>query len=201
MKKSYFFPTLILFLTIFSLNAQGASTKTNQTAGAPNASSAQSATELVVYYSQTGNTDLAAKALAAVLKADIVRLGDARKLDMKEIYDADKYAKIKNNPWPITYSKIDFSKYKRIFIGGPIWYGDATPQLNSFIEKTDFSKKSVVVFFTMGGSGADYAIGNVSSKIKAKGGKITSSFSISCNGKTQKVISEETSQIAARYKQ
>ncbi len=199
MKKTCLIPIVILSLSLFS-NAQGASTKLNQTAGTPKANNARSEANLVVYYSLTENTDLAAKTLAEVLGADIVRLNDTQKLDMKKIYNTSEYAKIKNNIWPITYSKIDFTKYNRIFIGGPIWHGDAAPQLNSFIKKADFNGKTVVVFFTMGGSGADYAIGNISLKIKDKGGKVASSFSIACNGKTHKAISEEARQIAAKYK-
>mgnify|MGYP002621370681 CR=1 FL=1 len=47
----------------------------------------------------------------------------------------------------------NFSEYDTIFIGYPIWYGDAPMIIYSFLESYDFSGKNIVPFCTHGGSG------------------------------------------------
>lgn len=48
---------------------------------------------------------------------------------------------------------IDISKYDTIFIGYPIWWGDVPMIINTFLEKYDFSGKTVIPFCTHEGSG------------------------------------------------
>ena len=43
--------------------------------------------------------------------------------------------------------------YDIVFIGYPIWWGEAPRIVSTFIESYDFSGKTVVTFSTSGGSG------------------------------------------------
>ena len=47
----------------------------------------------------------------------------------------------------------DFSAYKNIFVGYPIWWSEAAWPVNSFVESNDFTGKTVIPFCTSGGSG------------------------------------------------
>lgn len=47
----------------------------------------------------------------------------------------------------------NFAQYDTIFIGYPIWYGDAPMIIYSFLEKYDFGGKKIIPFCTHGGSG------------------------------------------------
>ena len=48
---------------------------------------------------------------------------------------------------------LDLSKYDTIFIGYPIWWGDVPMIINTFLEKYDFSGKTIIPFNTHEGSG------------------------------------------------
>ena len=47
----------------------------------------------------------------------------------------------------------NFFDYDTIFLGYPIWYGDAPMAVYTFLESYDFSGKNIVPFCTHGGSG------------------------------------------------
>lgn len=47
----------------------------------------------------------------------------------------------------------DFDAYDTVFIGYPIWWGDASWVVDGFVSGNDFSGKTVVPFCTSGGSG------------------------------------------------
>ena len=137
---------------------------------------------LVVYYSYTGNTEIVAKALAEDLKADVLKIEDAQTPSKFKAYISGGIAARNEKGWPIKTVNVLLKEYDRVFVGAPIWWGKAAPEINSYIEQTDFKGKSVVVFVTMGGSKADEAINALCTKIEAKGGKIVSSFSVKTGG-------------------
>ena len=47
----------------------------------------------------------------------------------------------------------NFDQYDVIFVGYPIWYGDAPMPVYTFLESYDFSGKTIIPFCTHGGSG------------------------------------------------
>ena len=51
--------------------------------------------------------------------------------------------------------------YDVIFVGHPIWQGDLPPVLLTFLEKYDFSGKTVIPFCTYGGSGPGETAGEI----------------------------------------
>ena len=48
---------------------------------------------------------------------------------------------------------MDLTGYSTIYIGYPIWWGEEPRILCTFVEKYDFTGKTVVPFCTSGGSG------------------------------------------------
>lgn len=56
----------------------------------------------------------------------------------------------------------NMEQYKTVFLGYPIWWGEAPRILNTFVESYDFSEKTIIPFCTSGGSG----IGNSTNKLK-----------------------------------
>lgn len=50
-------------------------------------------------------------------------------------------------------SDLDISAYDTVFIGYPIWWGEAPRIVSTFMESYDFSGKTIVPFCTSGGSG------------------------------------------------
>jgi len=56
---------------------------------------------------------------------------------------------------PAIANKVEnMAQYDTVFVGFPIWWYIAPTIINTFLEQYDFTGKTVVPFFTSGGSGA-----------------------------------------------
>jgi flavodoxin len=149
---------------------------------------------LVVYYSMTGKTRLAAQAITEALNAALVEIEERRPIPMPFVYLSGGFRAVTNRGSRICPVDVDLKRYERIFIGSPIWASRPTPAINSFIYQTDFEDRSVIPFFTMGGDNADKALENITTKIEKSKGKVDGSFAI-----TSHKVSDE--QIMARAKE
>ncbi|MCD7844059.1 MAG: NAD(P)H-dependent oxidoreductase [Clostridiales bacterium] len=114
---------------------------------------------LVAYFSASGVTERAAKALAAAADADLYEIRPA-----VPYTDAD--LDWRNNRSRSTVEMNDLSSrpaladtaaniaaYDTVFLGFPIWWGLAPTVVCTFLESYDFSGKKIVLFATSGGSG------------------------------------------------
>ena len=63
---------------------------------------------------------------------------------------------------PIAGKVENFADYDEVFIGFPIWYGEAPNVVNTFCKEYEWSGKRVYAFATSGGSG----IGKTAEKLK-----------------------------------
>lgn len=124
---------------------------------------------LVAYFSATGNTESVAQKLAEGLGADIYEIvpeipyTDA---DLNYGDSSTRATKEQNDPATrptISGSAESMEKYDVVFIGYPIWWGEAPRIMNTFIESYDFSGKTLVPFCTSGSSG----FGNSDSALKS----------------------------------
>ncbi len=150
---------------------------------------------LVVYYSLTGKTRLAAQAIAEALNATLLEIKETkpRKLGFS-VYLFGGFAAVTNRGSKINPIDVDLKQYERIFIGSPIWAYRPAPAINSFIYQTNFEGRSVIPFFTMGGNNAEGALANITAKIERRQGKVAGSFAI-----TSYELSDE--EITARAKE
>ena len=120
---------------------------------------------LVVYYSRTGeeygvgtitkgNTAIVAEMIAQKTGADIFEIKPVTPYpdsyeECKKIASREKAIKAR----PPFIGDVDISGYDIIFVGYPIWYGDAPQVVYTFLESHDFGGKKIVPFCTSGGSG------------------------------------------------
>ena len=113
---------------------------------------------LVVYFSQTGNTKGVAEKIAAVTGADTYEILAAQPYsddDLDYNNDDSRATKEQNDKSirPETGSeKIDLSAYDTIYLGYPIWWGQAPRIMDTFVESYDFTGKTVIPFCTSGSS-------------------------------------------------
>jgi len=108
---------------------------------------------IIVYYSLSGNTEEAVKAIAEKLNYETLRI-DTVKAMPKSFFariivgggqvDMNKIPEIK----PID---TDLSKYDEIFIGTPIWNGMGVPAINAFLEDEKIRQKVTGLIITSGG--------------------------------------------------
>ncbi len=54
-----------------------------------------------------------------------------------------------------------WSQYDKVFIGYPIWWGDAPRIMDTFVESYDFSGKTVIPLCTSASSGIGSSAGNL----------------------------------------
>ncbi len=64
-------------------------------------------------------------------------------------------------------NSLNIDNYDTIFIGYPIWWGDVPMIINTFLEKYDFSEKTIIPFNTHEGSGNAGTFNSIKSKMKS----------------------------------
>ncbi|MGI6535762.1 MAG: flavodoxin [Eggerthellaceae bacterium] len=165
--------------TAASGSAAGASSDSGSASAAEEGSTAASASAaadssnagkvLVAYYSATGNTQRVAKELASHLDADLFEVTpkDPYTEDDLDWNDDDsRVSQEYNDPSkrdvPLSTTAPDnFDSYDSVFIGYPIWWGDAAWPLNHFAQDNDFSGKKIAAFCTSLSSGIGSSADNV----------------------------------------
>ncbi len=122
---------------------------------------------LVVYFSATGTTEGVAEYIANGLGADIYEIiPEDPYTDADLNYnDNDSRSTIEmNDPdfRPAISGSVDnMEQYDTVFIGYPIWWGEAPRIVSTFMESYDFSGKTIVPFCTSGGSGIGSSADNL----------------------------------------
>jgi flavodoxin len=142
---------------------------------------------LVVYYSLTGKTKLVAEAISDMLGAALVEVEERRPVPWPFVYVSGGFRAMTNRGSRIDPVDVDLNQYERIFVGSPIWASSPTPAINSFICQTNFEGRSIIPFFTMGGTTSEKALANITAKIERSRGKVVGSFAIT----SYKVADEE----------
>jgi len=109
---------------------------------------------LIIYYSLDGNSKFVAKTLAKELKADLLEI-KVEKLKkhskIGKLFWGGMQVVMKKKP-EIVFVKKDFSKYKNLIFGTPVWVGTYASPFNTFFNEFSFNKKNVVLFCCYDGS-------------------------------------------------
>ena len=117
---------------------------------------------LIVYYSLEGNTEYAAKKVAERIGADTLRLipkDEYKDKGFAKFFYGGKSAIMKEVPALETYN-IDLSEYDRVIFGFPVWAGNFTPPLRTFIldQREHLRGKRFSAFACQSGRGGERAI-------------------------------------------
>ncbi len=113
---------------------------------------------LVAYFSASGNTAKAAKALAKAAGADLYEIKPAVPYTGADLNWMDKRSRSsvemndKNSRPALADTDAPVAEHDVIFLGFPIWWYTAPTIINTFLERYDFSGKTIVLFATSGGS-------------------------------------------------
>ena len=114
---------------------------------------------LVAYFSATGTTAKAAKALAKAAGADLYEIRPAEPYTSADLNWMDKGSrssvemKDKKSRPALADTDAPIAGHDVIFLGFPVWWYVAPTILNTFLEAYDFTGKTIVLFATSGGSG------------------------------------------------
>ena len=114
---------------------------------------------LVAYFSASGTTAKAAKALAKASGADLYEIKPAVPYTSTDLNWMDKRSRSsvemndKHSRPALADTDAPVAGYDVIFLGFPIWWYTAPTIINTFLESYDFTGKTIVLFATSGGSG------------------------------------------------
>lgn len=113
---------------------------------------------LVAYFSASGNTAKAAKALAKAAGADLYEIKPAVPYTGADLNWMDKGSRSsvemndRNSRPALADTDAPVAEHDVIFLGFPIWWYTAPTIINTFLERYNFSGKTIVLFATSGGS-------------------------------------------------
>lgn len=128
---------------------------------------AQESKVLVAYFSATNTTKGVAEHIANGLNADIYEIVPEDPYTDADLNYNDNNSRTTiemNDPDArpaISGSVEDMNQYTIVFIGYPIWWGEAPRIISTFVESYDFSGKTIVPFCTSGGSGIGSSVTNL----------------------------------------
>lgn len=114
---------------------------------------------LVAYFSATGSTETVAGYIAEALDADLYEIIPEMPYTSEDLDWTDSASRVNaehEDPAfrpAITGEAADLSEYDTVFLGYPIWWGEAPNILRTFLETNDLSGKTVIPFCTSSSSG------------------------------------------------
>ena len=115
---------------------------------------------LVAYFSATGTTMEAASRLAQAANADLHEIIPEKQYTAADLNWNDKSSRSSvemadKSSRPVIASRVEnMEQYDTVFVGFPIWWYIAPTIINTFLEQYDLAGKTIIPFFTSGGSGA-----------------------------------------------
>lgn len=136
---------------------------------------------LVVYFSRTGdqysvgnitkgNTAIMAEMIADYTGGDLFEIklkNDTYPTEYTPLTEVAKKEKNENARPEIAKDVDNFDAYDTIFVGGPVWWSDLPMAIYTFIEKHNWSNKTVIPFTTHEGSGLSSVPHNLKNATKA----------------------------------
>ncbi len=116
---------------------------------------------LVVYYSASGNTKRVAEYIAEAAGADIFEIVPAEVYTSDDLNWTNSDSRVSREhddeslrDVPLTTTEVEnWGDYDIVFIGYPIWWGNAAWPIDNFVKGNDFTGKTVIPFATSASSG------------------------------------------------
>ena len=119
----------------------------------------QESRTLVVYYSASGTTQAIAEQIAALTGAALYEITPVQSYTPEDLDYSNSGSRSSlemNDPESrpeISGELPDLSGISVLYLGYPIWHGQAPRIMSTFVEGCDFDGVTIIPFFTSGGSG------------------------------------------------
>lgn len=152
--------SIILSVSLAVVMCACAGNKSQQGSQNSNNENMEKKTTLVAYFSATGTTKAAAEKLAQVVDADLHEIQPEQPytdadLDWHNQQSRSSVEMKEKSSRPAIKNKVEnMDQYTTVYIGYPIWWYVAPTIINTFVEQYNLEGKTVIPFFTSGGSGA-----------------------------------------------
>ena len=106
---------------------------------------------LIAYFSYSGNTESAAKALKKKFGYDMIEIRMSRPY-RGNIYEASQKHMFANARPELAIKVPDMSAYDVILLGYPTWWATVPPPVCTFLESANFAGKTILPFSSHGGT-------------------------------------------------
>ena len=145
---------------------------------------------------EKGNTQIIAEYIASEIGADMFHIETVTPYpaSYKECCDAAKQ-ELADKARPEITGNVDLSQYDTVFLGYPIWWGDLPMAVYTFMERYDWSGKTVIPFNTHEGSGT----AGTYDKIAATLSGVTMRDGMAMQGKTAQAFSGSAKQTVREW--
>ena len=161
MKTKKIAAVLLTCIMAIGLMAGCGASNTNQSASNTENTSTGNGKTLVVYYSASGNTKDVAEKIAKITEADLFEIEPVEPYTDDDLDWTDDDSRVSREhddeslrDVELVSTTVDnWDSYDTVYIGYPIWWGEAPRIIDTFMEAYDFSGKTIVPFCTSGGSG------------------------------------------------
>lgn len=113
---------------------------------------------LVAYFSATGRTKEAAEGIAEAIHAELFQIVPAEPYTADDLDYGDEDSRttreVSEDARPAIESEPrNIRQYDVVYLGYPIWWGEAPPIIRTFLDENDLSGMKVVPFCTSGSTG------------------------------------------------
>lgn len=121
---------------------------------------------LVVYFSATGSTERVAKIIKDTAKADIYEIRPKKRYTDADLDWTEESSRVNkehdSGSEPAISGKVsNLSQYDVVYLGYPIWWGEAPNIMHTFLKKHNLSGKTVIPFCTSLESGLGSSAANL----------------------------------------
>lgn len=119
---------------------------------------------LVAYFSCTGTTERVADAIAQAVSGKLYRITPAAAYTSADLNWNNKASRSsvemadETSRPALGGETLNLQDYDVVFLGYPIWWDLCPRPVNTFLEKYDFSGKTVIPFATSGGSSIAHSV-------------------------------------------
>lgn len=115
---------------------------------------------LVAYFSRTGNTRVIARQVQRALGTDLFEIEPSKPYpeDYEETVEQARRERDAGVKPSLKAAVPDFTTYRTVFLGFPIWGTTAPPVIRSFLSSHDWAGKTLRPFITHGGYGLGSSI-------------------------------------------
>lgn len=137
---------------------------------------------LVCYYSRTGHTAEAGRAIAQAVNGREVAVQEYQTRQGPIAFLIAGMQAMTGRESRIQPLDIDWSVYDTVFLGSPVWASSPAPAINSLLKIADLSGKQVYLFATSLSRSGKTVFEGLSAQVEARGAQVAGTFHTATRG-------------------
>ncbi len=162
MKK--FLKIVIALTLVITLSACSSKKATNEPE--KNESIINGSNTVILYFSATNNTKNVAKYLSELTNADLIEIVPKEKYTSADLNYNDSNSRVSkehsdSSIRPTIENELALENYDTIFLGYPIWWGEAPRIILTLLDNYNLEGKNIILFATSASSGIESSVNSL----------------------------------------